>query len=112
MIDLALALWLSSKWAVAFYLMLRGHSIFEPNRWVCLIEYIVAVITTLWFAWQPFYFFSKMKARTVKPCDSCTINLEQAILNDEVTCYRTCKEWQDWKEGRLERLEEKLKKAQ
>jgi len=31
-----------------------------------------------------------------KPCDNCTINIEQAIDNDEVTCFKTCKKWQKW----------------
>ena len=28
-----------------------------------------------------------------KPCDNCTVNLEQAFLYDEVTCFQTCKKW-------------------
>lgn len=31
-----------------------------------------------------------------KPCNNCNVNLEQAIFQDEVTCFKTCKEWKEW----------------
>jgi len=33
-----------------------------------------------------------------KPCDNCGVNIEQAILYDEITCYRTCRAWQEWRQ--------------
>ncbi len=32
-----------------------------------------------------------------KPCDDCTVNLEQAMFYDEVTCFKTCVAWQRWR---------------
>lgn len=32
----------------------------------------------------------------MKPCDNCTINIDQAIQFDEVICYLTCEKWQEW----------------
>ena len=34
-----------------------------------------------------------------KPCNNCGVNIEQAILYDEVLCYKTCKRFKDWQEG-------------
>lgn len=31
-----------------------------------------------------------------KPCDNCTVNVEQAIDNEEITCYLTCEKWLQW----------------
>ncbi len=33
----------------------------------------------------------------MKPCDECTVKLEQTVLYDEVTCFKTCKYWLEWK---------------
>jgi len=32
-----------------------------------------------------------------KPCENCRINIEQAILYDEVDCYLTCEKFKEWK---------------
>lgn len=38
------------------------------------------------------------KEKTMKkPCDDCIVNLEQAMLYDEVTCWKTCKDWAKWR---------------
>lgn len=31
------------------------------------------------------------------PCKDCPVKIDQAILYDEVTCYKTCQKWLDWK---------------
>ena len=36
------------------------------------------------------------KATLKKPCDDCSTNVEQAILYDEVQCYRSCSKWLRW----------------
>lgn len=33
----------------------------------------------------------------MSPCDECNVKYEQTILCDEVTCFRTCKDWLEWK---------------
>ncbi len=34
--------------------------------------------------------------RMSKPCNNCSTNIEQAIYQDEITCYQTCKKWLGW----------------
>ncbi len=34
-----------------------------------------------------------------KPCDNCGVNIEQAILYDEVICFETCQKWQEWRDN-------------
>jgi len=33
-----------------------------------------------------------------KPCDDCTVNIEQAILYDEVSCFGSCESFKEWRE--------------
>jgi hypothetical protein len=33
---------------------------------------------------------------STNPYSTCTVNMEEAILYDEVVCYRTCEKWQEW----------------
>ena len=33
----------------------------------------------------------------MKPCDNCGKNIQQAILYDDVTCFKTCKKWLKWR---------------
>ncbi len=33
----------------------------------------------------------------MNPCDECNVKYEQTILCDEVNCFRTCKDWLEWK---------------
>lgn len=33
-----------------------------------------------------------------KPCDNCVTNMEQALLYDEVVCFKTCERWKEWKQ--------------
>ena len=32
-----------------------------------------------------------------KPCDKCTVNLEQAAFSDEVSCFRNCSDFARWR---------------
>ena len=32
----------------------------------------------------------------MKPCDTCSKNIQQAIVSDEITCFKTCRKWQKW----------------
>jgi hypothetical protein len=40
-----------------------------------------------------------------KPCDKCGIYIEEAITKGEVTCYKTCELWQEWKKEHPEEEE-------
>ena len=38
----------------------------------------------------------------MKPCcKGCTVKIDQSILYDEATCYKTCKEWENDKENNI-----------
>lgn len=58
------------------------------------------------------------------PCETCTTSLEQSVLCDEVTCFKTCRDWARWKgiqvvaiaggfdpfhDGHLQHIEEAMK---
>ena len=40
------------------------------------------------------------EAKSKKPCDDCETNIVQAAYQDEVTCYKTCKEFKKWQDSR------------
>jgi len=49
-----------------------------------------------------------------KPCDNCTVNIEEAILYDEVMCYLSCKDFRLWRaeeEGKVVRLVDQTKEG-
>ncbi len=34
------------------------------------------------------------------PCENCSVKIDQSILYDEVSCFRTCTEFKKWRSGR------------
>jgi hypothetical protein len=34
----------------------------------------------------------------MKPCSTCTVNIEQATFEGSVTCYLTYPRWREWRE--------------
>lgn len=36
------------------------------------------------------------KDTLTKPCDDCSTNIDQAMYQDEITCYKTCKAFKEW----------------
>ena len=40
------------------------------------------------------------RATLAKPCDDCSTNIDQAMYQDEVTCYKTCKAFKEWQDSR------------
>jgi len=35
----------------------------------------------------------------MKPCDNCTVNIQQYLDHDEITCYLTCKKFKEWRKA-------------